>query len=118
RTTRTTGVAMRHHILLAAIGLGFLLSPFIAAGYEVQTHAEITRIAGLRSSLDEVLRVRLGVSGGLGTTIRGYDLTNWLAQGGRREDDFLRILNHFHTPLANWSAAGLLGRVGQSSILW
>jgi hypothetical protein len=68
--------------------------------------------------LDEILRVRLGVSGGLGTTIRGYDLTNWLAQGGRREDDFLRFLNHFHTPLADWSAAGLLGSVGQSSILW
>ena len=42
----------------------------------------------------------------------------WLAQGGRREDDFLRFLNHFHNPLADWSAAGLLGSVGQSSILW
>ena len=109
---------MGHYTLLAVLVTGIFLSPLTAAGYEVQTHAEITRIAGARSSLDEILRVRLGVSGGLGTTIRGYDLTNWLAQGGRREDDFLRFLNHFHTPLAGWSAAGLLGSVGQSSILW
>jgi hypothetical protein len=45
-------------------------------------------------------------------------LTEWLGEGGRREDDFLRFLNHFHTPLADWSLAGLLGSVGQSSILW
>ena len=109
---------MGHYALLAMLVIGVLLSPLTATGYEVQTHAEITRIAGARSSLDEVLRVRLGVTGGLGTTIRGYDLTNWLAQGGRREDDFLRFLNHFHNPLADWSAAGLLGSVGQSSILW
>jgi hypothetical protein len=109
---------MRHGVLLATTWLGFLLSSSVASGYEIQTHAEITRIAGLRSSLDEVLRVRLGVSGGLGTTIRGFDLTNWLAQGGRREDEFLRFLNHFHTPLADWSTAGLLGSIGQSSILW
>jgi hypothetical protein len=109
---------MGRHALLAMIGLGFLLSPFTATGYEIQTHAEITRIAGLSSTLDEVLRIRLGISEGLGTTIRGYDLTNWLAQGGRREDDFLRFLNHFHNPLADWSTAGLLGSVGQSSILW
>jgi hypothetical protein len=110
---------MRHYALLKMLAIGVvLLPPLTVTGYEIQTHAEITRIAGARSSLDEVLRVRLGVSGGLGTTIRGYDLTNWLAQGGRREDDFLRFLNHFHNPLADWSAAGLLGGVGQSSILW
>jgi hypothetical protein len=95
-----------------------LLSPLTATGYEIQTHAEVTRIASVRSTLDEVLRDQLGVGGGLGTSIRGYDLTNWLAQGGRREDDFIRFLNHFHNPLADWSAAGLLGSVGQSSILW
>jgi hypothetical protein len=45
-------------------------------------------------------------------------LTEWIAEGGRREDDFLRFLNHFHNSLADWSSAGLLGSVGQSSILW
>jgi hypothetical protein len=109
---------MGHYALLAILAIGILLSPVTVTGYEVQTHAEVTRIAGLRSALDEVLRTRLGISGGLGTTIRGYDLTNWLGQGGRREDDFLRFLNHFHNPLADWSSAGLLGSVGQSSILW
>ncbi|MGH9895270.1 MAG: hypothetical protein ACREA0_25450, partial [bacterium] len=108
---------MGRHALWVMMGLG-LLSPVTATGYEIQTHAEITRIAGLRSTLDEALRIRLGISEGLGTTIRGYDLTNWLAQGGRREDDFLRFLNHFHNPLADWSTAGLLGSAGQSSILW
>jgi len=58
------------------------------------------------------------VSNGLDTIIRGQALTEWLAQGGRREDEFLRFLNHFHNPLADWSAAGLLGSVGQSAVLW
>ena len=105
------------HVLLAMLGVVFLLSPASVTGYEVPTHDEITRTAGRRSSLDEVLGARLGVSNGLDTIIRGQSLTDWLAQGGRREDDFLRFLNHFHTPLADWSAAGLLGSVGQSSIL-
>jgi len=109
---------MKLYARLGVLAIVAVLSPVTAMGYEVQTHAEITRSAGARSSLDEVLRTRLGVSGGLGTTIDGHDLTNWLAQGGRREDDFLRFLNHFHTPLADWAAAGLLGSVGQSSILW
>lgn len=109
---------MRSHVLRAMLGVVFLLSPAGASGYEVSTHDEITRTAGRRSSLDEILRSRLGVSSGLDTIIRGQGLTEWLAQGGRREDDFLRFLNHFHTPLADWSAAGLLGSVGQSSILW
>lgn len=109
---------MGYCALLAVVVTGILLSPLTAPGYEVQTHAEITRVAGVRSLLDEILRARLGIGSGLGTIIRGYDLTNWLAQGGRSEDDFLRYLNHFHTPLVDWSAAGLLGSVGQSSILW
>jgi len=109
---------MRSHILLTMLGVVFLLLPGGASGYEVPTHDEITRAAGKQSSLDEVLRSRLGVSGGLDTILRGQGLTEWLAQGGRREDDFLRFLNHFHNPIAEWSAAGLLGSVGQSSILW
>jgi len=109
---------MRQHVWLAILWIASLVSPSVATSYEVPTHEEITRIAGKRSTLDEVLRVRLGVSNGLDTIIRGQGLTEWLAQGGRREDDFLRFLNHFHNPLADWSAAGLLGSVGQSSILW
>jgi hypothetical protein len=92
--------------------------PLAASGYEVATHDSISRVASVRSTLDEVLRVQLGLAGGLGTAIRGQALTAWLAQGGRREDDLIRFLNHFHNPLADWAAAGLLGSVGQSAIPW
>jgi len=104
--------------LLALVGLGVLLAPITAHGYEVGAHDAITRNAGARSTLDEVLRVRLGLEGGLGTAIHGQVLSAWLGQGGRREDDFLRFLNHFHNPLLEWSTAGLLGSVGQSSVRW
>ncbi|HSE03844.1 MAG TPA: hypothetical protein VLK35_06780 [Methylomirabilota bacterium] len=89
-----------------------------AAAYEVSTHQAITTEAGDRSIVDAILKDNLGVSGGLETVVRGQQLTEWLGQGARREDDFIRFLNHFHNPLADWSAAGLLGSVGQSSILW
>jgi len=72
---------MRSHILLTMLGVVFLLLPGGASGYEVPTHDEITRAAGKQSSLDEVLRSRLGVSGGLDTILRGRGLTEWLAQG-------------------------------------
>jgi hypothetical protein len=106
------------NVLLTLLGVGVLLVPITAHGYEVETHDAITRNAGARSTLDEVLRVRLGLESGLGTAIRGQVLTAWLGQGGRREDDFLRFLNHFHNPLAEWSTAGLLGNIGQSSVVW
>jgi len=109
---------MRQLLSLAVLCIVPLASPAIATSYEVPAHEEITRLAGKLSTLDEVLRTRLGVSNGLDTIIRGQALAGWLAQGGRREDDFLRFFNHFHNPLADWSAAGLLGSVGQSSILW
>lgn len=109
---------MKHHLLWVVLGIAVLLVPGAARGYEGATHDAITRRSGARSTVDEVLRVRLGLGSGLGTAIRGQVLTAWLGQGGRREDDFVRFLNHFHNPLADWSAAGLLGSVGQSSILW
>jgi hypothetical protein len=109
---------MRHDALLGLLGIGLLLMPLAASGYEVATHDSISRVASVRSTLDEVLRVQLGLAGGLGTAIRGQALTAWLAQGGRREDDLIRFLNHFHNPLADWAAAGLLGSVGQSAIPW
>jgi hypothetical protein len=86
--------------------------------YEVDTHQAISTRAGGQSTADQLLKVNLGLSGGLETVIRGQSLTDWLGQGGRTEDDFIRFLNHFHNPLADWSAAGLLGSVGQSSIMW
>jgi hypothetical protein len=89
-----------------------------ADSYETPTHEEINRVAGERSSVDEVLKTRLGLTDGLATRVLGERLTGWLMRGGRSEDNFLRFLNHFHDPLVDWSTAGLLGSVGQSSILW
>lgn len=109
---------MRHHVTLAIFWMVSLAIPTAASAYEIRTHEELTRVGGRRSTVDEVLRTRLGVGNGLESVFRGQALTEWLAQGGRREDDFLRFLNHFHNPLADWSSAGLLGSVGQSSILW
>ena len=75
-------------------------------------------MAAVHSTLDEILRVQLGLNGGLGTAVHGQVLTAWLGRGGQREDDSIRYLNHFHDPLVDWSAAGLLGGLGQSSVLW
>src|SRR5688572_29818651 len=109
---------MRHYLMSLVIGLEVFLTPISVCGYEIATHDAITRTAGERSSVDEVLRVQLGFGSGLGTAIRGQSLTAWLGQGGRGEDNALRFLNHFHNPIAGWSGAGLLGSLGQSSILW
>jgi hypothetical protein len=103
--------------------LGFLtvsLVSFVAVvdAYETSTHADITRVAGERSNVDGVLKTRLGLTAGLDTRVLGERLADKLRRGGRTEDDFLRFLNHFHNPLADWSVAGLQGSVGQSSILW
>ncbi|MGH2598832.1 MAG: hypothetical protein ACRDJ9_05535, partial [Dehalococcoidia bacterium] len=108
---------MMGHTLFALLLVELLVLPIVASAYETPTHEAITQIAGERSGVDQVLKDHLGLSTGLATPIRGQELTEWLAQGGRTEDNFLRFLNHFHNPLADWSTAGL-GSVGQSSILW
>ena len=102
---------MRNRLFgLLAVWVGSLSTP--AGAYETPTHAQITRFAGERSIVDETLKARLGLADGLDTRIQGERLTNWLMRGARTEDSFLRFLNHFHNPLADWSAAGLgsLGR--------
>ena len=109
---------MMRHILLGLLALSLLSFMTVADAYETPTHEEITRIASERSSVDEVLKAQLGLTDGLATRVLGERLTAWLMRGGRTEDSFIRFLNHFHNPLADWSAAGLLGSVGQSSILW
>ncbi|MEX2222943.1 MAG: hypothetical protein WEG40_14220 [Candidatus Rokuibacteriota bacterium] len=100
------------------LAVGFLFLPFTAGAYETPTHKAITEAAGTASMVDQVLRESLGLSDGLTSSIGGQRLVEWLAEGSRREDSALRFLSHFHDPLADWSAAGLLGGVGQSSILW
>jgi hypothetical protein len=97
-------------MLLATAGVG---------AYEIETHALVSEIAGPRSQADDVLKDHLGVNEGLSKIAQGFSLAFWLGEGSRREDNVLRLLNHFHNPVAAvWSQAGLLGSIGQSSIVW
>ena len=109
---------MRRHALLIVMMMVVALIPLRLYAYEVGTHDAIVRMAAARSTVDEVLRTRLGLNNGLGTIVGGQLLTTWLGQGGQREDNFLRYFNHFHNPLLDWSEAGFLGRFGQSAVLW
>src|SRR5689334_17995965 len=90
-----------------------------ANAYEELTHEVLTEVGAETSSVSEVLRDSLGLSSGLETDIRGQTLTRWLRRGASLEDAQVRSLNHFHNPLAgDWGIGGLLGSIGQSSILW
>jgi hypothetical protein len=109
---------MLRNTLLSFLTVWLMSFVTAAEAYETPTHADITRVAGERSTVDEVLKTRLGLTAGLDTRILGERLTNWLMRGGRTEDNALRFLNHFHNPIVDWSAAGLQGSIGQSSILW
>jgi hypothetical protein len=83
------------------------------------THEAISQVAGLRSAADAAVRDVFGLDAGVNTEVGGQSLLVWLRRGASREDDQIRFLNHFHNPLAaDWFEAGLLGSVGQSSILW
>ena len=107
---------MMRSILLT---VGLLLLPVLVSAYEMPTHEAITQSAGNRSGADQVLRGNLGQIDGLTQSVGGQRLIEWLTQGARREDNVPRFFNHFHNPLAtDWSQAGLLGSLGQSSVLW
>ena len=106
---------MRRVLLIVCV----LLLPLQVESYEIATHEEMTRVSGGRAVADRVLKEDLGRVEGLRSTVQGRRLEEWLVQGGAREDNFPRFLNHFHNPLAStWSQAGLGGSIGQSSILW
>src|SRR4029450_5975125 len=109
---------MIRHTVAVLLATGIV---WAAAGsaYEGRTHERISLISGQQSQVDQILKADLGLGEGLGLASGGLSLLAWLGEGGKREDTLLRFLNHFHNPLAtSWSQAGLLGTVGQSSILW
>jgi hypothetical protein len=90
-----------------------------ANAYEIETHEQISNTAAAKTEADSVLKDNLEVSEGLTKVIGGLALSGWLTEGSKREDNLLRLLNHFHNPLApDLAQAGLLGSVGQSSVLW
>ncbi len=105
---------------LAALGLWIFVLVMPAVGYEVKTHEAISQEAADRSSIDKVLKESLGLANGIDQTLAGKKVVRWIAEGSRREDDFLRFLNHFHNPLRSWDQAGFRAglQFGWSSILW
>lgn len=89
------------------------------SAYEIETHRLVSEVAGPRSQADDVLKNHLGVNEGFAKVVQSFSLSFWMSDGAKREDNFLRLLNHFHNPLAvGWSQAGLLESIGQSSIMW
>ena len=99
--------------------LATLLYGVAASAYETRTHERISVVSGEQSRADQILKEDLGVGEGLDLVLDRRSISAWLGEGAKREDNLLRLLNHFHNPLAtSWSQAGLLGTVGQSSILW
>jgi hypothetical protein len=104
--------------------------------YDPETHVELSVKAASTeaSSIDRVLKLELGLSGGVTTTFRGVArpglrrVDELIGDGAFSEDTpAFRSLNHFHNPLiVPWDDAGLragsiLGAAlvrGQSSVLW
>ncbi|NLI80359.1 MAG: hypothetical protein GX443_01550 [Deltaproteobacteria bacterium] len=97
------------------------LHPLYAYDDEV-VHRQINQNAALRSELDRFLREQLRFDAGItDTKIAGKTVQNWIEEGGTREDDAMRWLNHFHDPLRQWDDAGLdmpLLPTGISSLVW
>jgi len=97
-----------------------------ALAYDLAAHAAITLKALPRSSLGNALTA-LGFTNGLDAELSDgviqQSVADWIAGGSKSEDmPDIRVVNHFHNPLANtWSQAGLrvIGiQPGQSSVLW
>ena len=110
---------MIRYIFSVFVATTLIYGTVAAAAYEIATHERISLLAGRQSQADSMLKEHLAVSEGLDLTVVGLTLNAWVGEGAKREDNLLRLLNHFHNPLAaGWSQAGLLGTVGQSSILW
>jgi hypothetical protein len=92
--------------------------------YDLETHRAINHGAVDRSSLNDQLRVVLGLPAGISTIFSGRNVREWIREGGAFEDDpITRTANHFHYPLREWNRALLTDPPGnslaiQSSVLW
>jgi hypothetical protein len=108
----------------SAISVAIALLAFCstAYGFEKPTHMAINVDIAARTfdefSLDSCLINQLGLSKGIEEELNGDQITEWLAGGGKTEDEpeagwrylsnTARNNNHFHNPLAeNWPSAGL-----------
>ena len=126
---------MRHASALAVL-LVLIWGGGIAVAYDPDTHRALaTKSASAKvSALDQLLRLELGLTDGIGTQFPGVtfaarrQVDQLIGDGAFSEDvPRHRSLNHFHNPLIDpWDNAGLqafsiLGFAtvrGQSSVLW
>ncbi|HEX9659059.1 MAG TPA: hypothetical protein VGA18_02125, partial [Rhodothermales bacterium] len=107
---------MKIRLLLLICSIHITLAP-ASFGFKTPTHEEINdRAAASSGRMTAYLTGSLRLSQGIDTEINGRPIRTWLRLGGVQEDDFPRFLNHFHSPLRSWSAAGLSG--AQSSVRW
>jgi hypothetical protein len=109
---RTTALALSLAVLVTAMNRP-------AVGFNQPTHRIINEEAVAGSTLDSLLKIRLGVLQGVRQEFNGRTVTAWAGEGGIREDDGVRFFRHFHDPLKSWATSGLvfLGQ-HQPSILW
>ena len=126
---------MRHASALAVL-LVLIWGGGIAVAYDPDTHRALaTKSASAKvSALDQLLRLELGLTDGIGTQFPGVtfaarrQVDQLIGDGAFSEDvPRHRSLNHFHNPLIDpWDNAGLqafsiLGFAtvrGQSSVIW
>lgn len=85
--------------------------------YAVNEHIAKNTIQGF--SLKEYVTEELGFQDDIETLFNNKEVWEWLAYGGRKEDEpFLaRSFRHFHNPLKSWDTAGLWDTF-ESSIIW
>jgi hypothetical protein len=107
----------RTSILPAALSLSIILLVNPTHALNEPTHDIINQQATRQSNLDRFLRDQLAFEQGIEQSLNGRLVIDWLGEGGVREDDEARFLNHFHNPLRPWGSAGLFG-TNPSSIRW
>lgn len=102
------------HIVILTLGLLVGIGPVF--GLNEPSHRLVNIAASNTPELDLFLQQVLGLPGGLREPLQDTQVIDWIGLGGDREDEGLRILNHFHDPLRSWDSAGLFGN--SSSIRW
>ena len=101
------------------VAMSLIFAAATANAYEIATHEQISLLSARQSQADSILKEHLRVDEGIEFAVGGRALDAWVGEGAQREDNLLRLLSHFHNPLApSWSEAGVLGSIGQSSIIW
>jgi hypothetical protein len=113
------------------------LWPATSEGFQTDTHRAMNEEAARKAApggfqLDSFLKQDLGsdFTAGIATPFNDLSVTWWLAEGGKREDDWTpvpggpigRFNRHFHDPLRSWDDAGLqlfpLAPRFDSSVVW